>query len=252
MWKRQRTILETAKSIEAERLIHEQRDSRAIAELAINETMVDAQVQSAVNIIAGREFTRAFGCKPKVVADAPINNAQEADAKYTSPVFAIEYANVQYEPGPFCISTLRSKIETKRRRVVNNSHVKNLVRKYYLKDKDEEELVIEYYDTFIAQLGTGFQAVEICSGCQSWGQLAWSNRRLGFISVQTPTIEDYDSIVRDKEIFEDGASGLAIDCGTVSVFQFFDTPTGSKNKTVVMCPSLLSQVREFNARNRTS
>ncbi len=238
MWprRREKTLLDNAKSQELESLAREQRWARYKVEEPARLAAEKELLQNATVSIARINFSDRFGVKPEIVG------WQETEVHYgpiNAPVFGIEYAKLLFVPGESMTHFIK---------YPTGSFIYG-VGKAAL--RDIQGLInpdIKIYDRYpLATSHNEFALVDQCSGCGSWGRLGslesnqWKTGRSLYVSTPQE-IFSYEDLARHLALINDGASDLALDCDSLSVFGLRQ----DENQTIIQCPNILSVVKEEN------
>lgn len=222
MERRKRSLLGRVEELDAKKLDLEQELAHREAERPFREMAEERQNLETKNLIARAAFLLKFGEVPKIVGTS-----------MNAPVFAIEYANLLFDEGPS--GMLGAKL------VGQNPFKTRVFRKNF--SRNERKILDEYsYKIHYSN----FDPVCLCSECQNWGDLGYfvSHGPDRILSIESPAIDEYDDLVKNIDLFNEGASGLALDCGTVSVFGL----DASKTSVAIGCDNLQQVVIEENDR----
>lgn len=238
MWRhKEKSIFDTAKAQEAERLRQEQEYAKYLAEEPMREAAEAARIQDVINVLGRACFLKLFNQEPAVVGSAGLTDAY---GKFTTPVFAVEYAHLKFNPGEYGVHRIKSPLGL---RYMGRSPFSG--RAFHKRFSRDERKIIDKYAPEMME--AEFEAVGLCSGCQEWGALGALETYNHRMFLKQPRIERYEDIASSIELFNEVASGLALDCGTLSVFGL-DT---SKASAAIECQNLKRAIEEENARRGT-
>lgn len=231
MWRREKSMLGTARAQEAEELKREQEYARHLAEEPARRAAEVEHTQRVLDAIARVEFTERFKTKPKVAGESDFYG------RYHIPVFSIEYANLRFKPGEYTVHWIEYPGGWRTERGLGSMALRSTK---HLWNSD-----LRLCDQHVmASSGCEFEAVGLCSGCQEWGALGTLETYNHRMFLKQPRIRGYESIASNIELFNEAASGLALDCGTLPIFGF----DASKTSAAIECENLKRAIEEENVR----
>ncbi len=234
MWRKGRSILDTARAQEAAKLKEEQEYARYLAEEPVRRAAEAEHTQRVLDAIARVEFAERFKTKPKVVG------ASDIDGRYHIPIFSIEYANLRFKPDEYTIHWIEYPGSWRTERELGSMALR------YTKHLWNSDLRL-CDQHVMASHGCEFEAVGLCSGCQNWGNLGRlekSNKSLKLLSIDKPAVNEYDDLARNIELFHEAGSGSALDCGTLSIFGV----DASKSPAIIGCENIKHAIDNENNR----
>lgn len=232
MWRKEKSILGTARDQEAEKLRREQEYARYLAEEPMREAAEAAHIQNVINILGRAYFLKLFDQEPAVVGTASFTDAY---GKFITPVLAVEYAHLKFNPGEYGVH--RIKYLQGWRYEGRSPFSGRAFRKQF--SRDERKII----DTYAPEMmDEEFEAVGLCSGCQEWGVLGSLESHHKNLVIYKPRIGAYEDLARNIELFNEAASGLALDCGTLPIFGF------DQASAAIECENLKRAIEEENVR----
>lgn len=237
-WHQEKSLAATSREQEEARLRRNQEHARALAEEPMRIAAEAAHTQHVLNVLGRAFFLERFNVEPKIAGEAPFSDTYRS---FTTPVFAIEYANLKFNPGKFGIHHIKHPLGFQY--AGRSPFTGRVFRKCF--SKDELKIINKHAPNMFEY---SFDAAGICSDCHTWGRLGELRKRGKSLYIDHPSIETFGDVASNKELFNEAASGLALDCGTLPVFGF-DTATVS---TVIECPNVVSALSEENTRRATT
>ncbi|HXY18160.1 MAG TPA: hypothetical protein VEH48_01925 [Candidatus Nitrosopolaris sp.] len=230
---KERSLLKIAREQEAERLLAEQEYARYSATESHREERESEYIQDVLNVLGRAFFLLQFGVDPAIVGNARLEEKYKYE-ELTTPVLSIEYANLKFNPGKYGVTNIRDPISAKYLRSPFGG------RQYRRNFSRAEREIVERYAPNVFQ--PSFEAVCLCSGCQDWGELGWYKKQYGTLQILKPVIADYGQVAQNLELFNEGSSGLALDCGTLPVFGLDPTNV----RAAIGCPTLIESIKAEN------